>query len=141
MIITNLLQVLKRNVNRFWRQCTLWKNISTLSNTFSKNTNKTLGTIGIKNLNPNKSHDRNPNPLKLKNWNFKIAYVGANFHPNGRSKIFLPHLKKVTKESTRNYPLVFVPLVCDKVFKRLLYNNIFFIFFRNWPNIDETTRT
>lgn len=140
MIITNLLQVLKRNVNIFWRQCTLWKNISTLSDTFSKNTNKTLGTIGIKNLNPNKSHDRNPNPWNWKTETSKLLTLGK-FPSNGRSKIFLPHLKKMTKECIKNYPLVSIPLVCDKVFKRLLYNNMFFIYFKKRPNIDKTTRT
>ena len=133
----------------FSEQSTLLKNISTLSNTCSKHTNKVLDTIIfskedifkiIENLDPNKAHGHDMisvrmiklcgisicKPLEII---FQNCLHSCMFPSKWKKVNVVPTFEKGDKQCIKNYRPVSLLLVCSKVFERLLYNNMFSYFF------------
>ena len=131
----------------FSEQCTLLKNISTLSNTCSKHTNNILDTTVfskediykiIQNLDPNKAyhHMISIRMIKLCGisiWKsieiiFQNCLRSGKFSSEWKKANVVLTFKESDKRCIKNYRPVSLLPVCSKVFERLLYNKMFSFF-------------
>ena len=135
----------------FSEQCTLFKNISTLPNTYSKHTNNILDTIVfskediykiINNLDPNKAHGHDMISIRMiklcgisickpLDIIFQNCLRSGKFPSEWKKANVVPTFKKGDKQCIKNYRPVSLLPVCGKVFERLLYNKMFSFFLEN----------